>query len=226
MVGQIISVAQGKGGAGKTVVLTLIAARLIKDNAKVFILDVDPSGDALEWAEETEALGFHVDYGAIPPDEIENITPILRKIKDDYDLILVDTPGIASQATLFAVGRSDLVLIPVRPSKKDVKAMFRTYKKVLNMADNMDKEIPVFTVLSDIDKGTIITRKVRESIKENDIPLLQKEIGHLTKIREFITNGGMPEGNAAREANELVANLQIEGLLDFYKLGKKEVSHG
>jgi cellulose biosynthesis protein BcsQ len=37
-----------------------------------------------------------------------------------HDLVVIDTAGAASQATIFAIGCADLVLVPIAPSSADI----------------------------------------------------------------------------------------------------------
>lgn len=217
--GQVISVAQEKGGSGKSTILMLLAARIIKDGAKVLIVDVDPQLTAYKWAVKSEKNhDLAVDYAKISADTPEKILPGLEKYKGHYDFVFVDTAGIESQALFFVFMKSDLVLVPTKASAPDVQGMKKTYEKALQVIQGCSLETPIYAVLSDIDKGTKMTQSIRDYILDNNIPCLNKTIAHKTKIKEFLTNGGYPEGNALSEASGLLADLQTRELLDFYKV--------
>ena len=48
---KIITVAQGKGGVGKTTIAVNIAGELSRRNYNVALVDSDPQGSACQWAE-------------------------------------------------------------------------------------------------------------------------------------------------------------------------------
>jgi len=216
--GQVISVAQEKGGSGKSTILMLLAARILKDGAKILIVDLDPQQTAYKWAKKSEQKhGLELDYAQISADTPEKIIPGLTQFKEQYDFVFVDTAGIESQALFFVFMKSDLILIPAKASAPDVQGMKKTYKKALQVTQGCALDIPIFTLLSDIDQGTNMTQSIRKYILDNNIPCLSKTIGHKTKIKEFLTNGGYPQGNALSEATGLLADLQTRNLLDYYK---------
>jgi len=216
--GQVISAAQEKGGSGKSTLLMLLAARIIKDGAKVLIVDLDPQQTAYKWAKKSEQKhGLELDYAQLSADTPEKILPGLDKFKETYDFVFVDTAGIESQALFFVFMKSDLVLVPTKASAPDVQGMKKTYEKALQVIKGCSLNTPVFAVLSDIDQGTTMTQSIRKYIIDNNIPCLSKIIGHKTKIKEFLTNGGYPQGNALAEATGLLADLQTRNLLDYYK---------
>jgi chromosome partitioning protein len=55
MPGLIITLAQQKGGAGKTTVATHLAVAFALSGSSAAILDVDPQGSLGEWFERREA---------------------------------------------------------------------------------------------------------------------------------------------------------------------------
>lgn len=122
---RIISVANSKGGVGKSVVSILLAVALAKDkNKKVLILDSDAQGSVAEmYAEERR------DREEETAVEVEEIAPrkvatFLKRFGDDYDIIFIDVPRMTEQkkdqATVMLLYHCDSVLIPVIGSQVDL----------------------------------------------------------------------------------------------------------
>ena len=49
MAGKVITIAQHKGGAGKTTLAAQLSVALDQSGAKVITLDVDPQGSLTQW---------------------------------------------------------------------------------------------------------------------------------------------------------------------------------
>ena len=44
------------------------------------------------------------------------IVPLVAELHGSHDIVVIDTAGAASQATIFAIGCADLALVPIAPS--------------------------------------------------------------------------------------------------------------
>jgi len=115
--GQIITFAQQKGGAGKTTVLAHLAAAWAEAGKRVAIIDLDPQGSLTRWArlrgDPALDLVESRDYRAAAD---------MKSAARTHDFVLVDCPGAASNLLDAAVRASDLVIAPCQPSVMDVWA--------------------------------------------------------------------------------------------------------
>ncbi len=217
--GQVISFCQEKGGSGKSTMLRMLASILEKHNSelKIAILDLDPQLSSFRWAEKSaEKYNLKIEFAKIPADEQEKIGPTIKGLRKQYDIILVDTAGIESQAAFFVVLNSDVVFMPSKANDDDLRGMIKTHKKVRQVSEDSGKNVKSYAVLFDVDENTNITNQVIQVIRQYKIPCLDKRVAHRTGIKEFTTNGGHPKGTALKEAKELLGCLQKEGLLDYY----------
>lgn len=106
---QIITVANGKGGTGKTTsgIYLALAAHEAHPDAKVLLLDLDAQRSATEWASITadagDPLPFEVRRGSLQ--EVGELS--------GYDYVVIDTAPAISDASLRALSRlTDLVVVP------------------------------------------------------------------------------------------------------------------
>src|SRR5215210_3885497 len=127
MVAAIITVAQQKGGAGKTTLVVQLATALAAEGRHVALVDIDPQGSLTAWMRRREhrspqpsaELRFSMIGGW-------RLSVELDRLKREADLILVDTPPHAEAEAKAAVRAADLVLVPVQPSPLDVWASAAT----------------------------------------------------------------------------------------------------
>ncbi len=124
---RIISVANSKGGVGKSCVSALLAVALAKKKKKkVLIIDCDSQGSITDMYErEREQYGEDKD----PAIEVEELTPrkvqtFLKRFGSDYDVIFIDIPRMTDKkkdtATVMLLYNCDSVLVPVVGNEVDV----------------------------------------------------------------------------------------------------------
>lgn len=118
---KVLTVANRKGGAGKSTCAAHIAVEAVKNNIKTILIDMDPQ-KTLEmwWQKRKEELPALVD--ASP----ENLPQILMKLADSFDLCIIDTPGDASMNAIVSIKAADIVVIPSKPTAPDLTAIGRT----------------------------------------------------------------------------------------------------
>jgi len=121
MAGRIITVAQQKGGTGKTTVAAHLAVALLQRGKSVAILDVDPQGSLGEWFEARErrlgeaatGLRFRTASGWGARREA-------RDLVRDHDFVVVDTPPKSDSEARPAIEAANLVAVPVQPTPVDL----------------------------------------------------------------------------------------------------------
>src|SRR6476619_1339537 len=123
----VITVAQQKGGTGKTTLAANLAAALAPSR-RVALLDIDPQKSLGRWhnlrrarLQEAANLGFSDTSGWRLPAE-------LQRLKREHDVVFIDSPPQIDTDARVAVRAADLVLVPIQPSLPDVWAAEGTLK--------------------------------------------------------------------------------------------------
>lgn len=135
----VITFASSKGGAGKTTSAIVLATTLCRDH-KVCLIDADPAKRLLGWSEK----------GPLPARLKVMATRGERHIHDEiaaaqsqFDYVILDLEGAATRMNAFAMGESDLVIIPMGDEQQDAEGAIETLAELALEAKTMRREIPV-----------------------------------------------------------------------------------
>ena len=198
MAHSIITVATLKGGSGKSTLASCLAVYWQLKGRRSVIIDVDPQSTITRLATREKALG------GVPviKDASDDAYKQALRLVDDYDTIIIDTPGFRSKATLGCLGITDFVLVPVKPSPFDVDRMLDTLNILIN---GVGGRRPVFRcVLTQTTRDSVIAKHIRSELAEADFPVLDSEMTNRVIYPEAALWGATPsmidkKGAAARE---------------------------
>lgn len=119
---KVLTVANRKGGAGKSTCAAHFAVEAVKSGYKVVLIDLDPQQTLEGWWKKREK-------DDIPLTEANNSNlkdQIAKLSQVGFDLCIIDTPGDASQNARIGIEAADLVVIPSKPTAPDLSAIGRT----------------------------------------------------------------------------------------------------
>ena len=124
----VITVAQQKGGAGKTMLAANLAAALAQ-GARVAVLDIDPQRSLARWH------GLRAGRSGVAPIALSDLSGWrlageIDRLRRSHDVLLVDSPPQVESDAKAAIRAADLVLVPVQPSPPDLWAAEGTLRLV------------------------------------------------------------------------------------------------
>ena len=123
---RVIVLASRKGGSGKTTLSSHLAVEAERAGAgRVALADTDPQGGLAAWYNVRKAetpVFVDVSRGLL--------TAIEACRAGSVDLLIVDTPPSVTETIGAVVTHADLVIIPVRPSPNDLRAVGGTVEIV------------------------------------------------------------------------------------------------
>ncbi len=186
--GKVITVAQQKGGAGKTTLAINLAVGLMRAGLRVAVLDTDPQGSLGRWfMTRREVLA---DPGlAFATASAWGVGYECEKLRGEADVVIVDTPPKADSDLRPALREADLVLIPVASSHVDLWAT----EGVLDLARRSGK--PALIVLNRARARTRLGAEVAEAARALDAEVAPAQIANRVLYAQ-----SLGEGMAALEA--------------------------
>jgi chromosome partitioning protein len=125
---------------------------------------------------------------------------------------VIDTAGAASQATVFAVGCADAVLVPIAPSAADIVEAIKTMNLIRSASQMMRKEIPARVVLTAVQPGTNIAEHIEKEVAKAGLPVLRTRLQRLVAFQEMSFTGIAPtSGHAGVQCSNFLEDLAALG---------------
>lgn len=199
--GKVVTVAQQKGGSGKTTLAVNLAVEFRRRGMKVALLDTDPQGSLGRWfMARREARGVKgLEFSTASAWGVSYECEKLRKIND---LVIVDTPPKVDADLRPALREADLVLIPVAASHVDLWAT----DGVLDLIAREGRAAMV--VLNRWKAGTRLAEDVAQAA-EDKAKLAVARLGNRVVYAETLG-----QGLAAMEAGRGPARAEVAALAD------------
>lgn len=207
MSGTVLTVAQQKGGAGKSTLAAHLAVALLLKKKKVALVDIDPQSTLAAWFEaRRESLG-EAAGGLI----FESVTgwraaKTVETLARAADFVIVDSPPHAETDARVAVRAADLVVIPTQPSPPDVWAT----RPTLDLAEREKR--PAVLVLNRVPPRALLTDQMAEKLGDYKVRIAKARLGNRVAFAEAMALGlTAPEfkksSQAAREIRALATEL-------------------
>ncbi|MFW2542980.1 ParA family partition ATPase [Primorskyibacter sp. 2E107] len=206
MAGQVITVAQQKGGSGKTTTAVNLGVGLQALGKRVAFVDLDPQGSLGRWfmtrvenyPEKTEGMEFATSSAW-------GISYEVRKMTADFDFVIVDTPPKADSDLRPALRVAQLVVVPVSVSHVDLWAT----EGVLDLAQRENSE--TLLVMNRTRAGTRLGADVAEAAAKMDARIAEAGFANRVVYAESLGLGlgalEMPKGPAHEEVRALTAEV-------------------
>lgn len=198
----IVALLNQKGGVGKTTLALHLAGELAIRGARVLVVDADPQGSALDWAEQRSRSGLERRFGVVGLAR-ESLHRETQALAQGTDHLVIDGPprvtGIARSALLAA----DLVLVPVQPSPFDCWASAEMLR-LLEEARVFRPGLRARFVLNRCAARTLIARDTAAALADQQPPMLRSRIGQRVAFADAASSGRLVDeadqtGLAAQE---------------------------
>jgi chromosome partitioning protein len=207
MTAKVLTIAQQKGGAGKTTLAAHLAVAFARMGRRVALLDIDPQASLAAWVRLRSAHAAP----QVTPMVLSEIAgwrlgTELARLKHDSDLIIIDSPPHAETEAKVAVRSANLVLIPIQPSPMDVWASGPTVELAKAAS------VPLLVVLNRVPARGRIIEQMRARLGDLNLPICSTMIGNRIGYASSMLEGKAviehaPHTSAAKEIKLLAEEL-------------------
>ncbi|MCK0208880.1 ParA family protein [Starkeya koreensis] len=194
MSGIIITVAQQKGGSGKTTLAAHLAVAFaqlaaIRGSGRVALLDCDPQGSLGEWFEARErTLGEDATGLAFRTASGWGARREARSLARDFGVVVIDTPPKSDVESRPAIEVASLVAVPVQPTPIDLWATQPTLEMIAKEGARS------LLVINRAQSRSVLTQEIAEAILALGHPAADTRLGNRVAFA-----ASMGEGLTAQE---------------------------
>ena len=180
---KVITIAQQKGGSGKTTIAANLAAVFaIKNNLSTTILDTDPQGSLGKWFITRQEKLKSKNTIQFKTASLWGAQYEAKSLKEKSDLVIIDTPPKIDADGRPAIEVADLVLIPISPSQVD----FWATESIIELAKREKKEILIL-----INRANAKSKLIKEAVKFVNDMKVKKAKTILGNRQIFVSSMGL-----------------------------------
>ncbi len=176
----LIAFTNTKGGVGKSTLAAHLAIWLFDKGLRVALLDADDQQTSARWVRAAEPA-----ITIVSATEMEAIQKARTELLRSHDIVVADTPGKDSDAARTVTFLADLAIVPLQPSKPDLRAIKDALKSIrLAQELSAGKRPQAILVFNLTAKGDVQTRTLRQQLAANHFPIAMREVRRLNALRD------------------------------------------
>lgn len=224
----IITIANSKGGSGKSTISINLATKLALDSKDVLVIDTDEQRSVEKFCNIRSDKDINQLFTCASKSG-SALTDTIKQMVSKYDVILIDTKATINTEQKKAMLISDFVIMPTTTSQIDLSELLNMFEIVSNIKDIND-DLKSFIVLNRINPNPFLCNEpedlknfIESYTKENelqDITILDSIIHDRIDYKRSIAKGlGVCELDNENSCNkefstfydELISKIESKG---------------
>ena len=214
---RIYAAVSNKGGAGKTTLVTLLAGEYALRGERVLLIDADGRLNLSGWwrlCHNKDNVPENINVAVAASRRA--IEAEIERLRNAFDLIIVDAPGVDSTVQDTIIGSADLVLSPIQPGIKEIEAARQAAASVSEINDRQGSAILHLNLRTRI---TVPGRNLEAYRYIRPFVAGLQEAGYRTALLDT----ELFERNVYREIQNGLGTLQMQELSDPVRKARQEV---
>ena len=194
--GPVVVLVNLKGGTGKTTLATHVAEEL-----KAHLVDLDPQGDAADWASRS---------GLVEASQAHGWEDALDLVETNRQTcpVVVDCPPGEGPALRAALSIASVAVIPAKGSMQDLRAVGRMMELVDEARTHGNPSLKVGLVLNESRASTSMGEVSEDALGKVKGAVYLGPVGLRTALVEAFANGqAVHSGPARKELKSVFENL-------------------
>lgn len=171
----IITVANAKGGVGKSTIAYCLACYYSERGASCAILDEDIQQSISDSIETFRERGDDVSMELIDRTQLKSYTELADEEKYPYDIIFIDSPPVLTTQLESIYDVSDMILIPIKPSINDYNSLMRS-KDFIKEAMERNPDLVTAIVINMAVSSSTVQDSFREALAADKIKILKAQL--------------------------------------------------
>lgn len=206
MTGRVFTVAQQKGGAGKTTLVAHLAVSWSGRGRRTAVIDIDPQASLTRWVEVRRAARDGEDIGfTFVTLAGWRLAAEAERLAREHDAVLIDSPPHAETEARIAVRAASLVVIPVQPSPMDLWAT----KPTLELA--LRERRPSLLVVNRMPSRARLAEDMTAKLSALGVSVAAATLGNRVAFAESLVDGfGVSEAEPGSVAAQEIAAVGEE----------------
>ncbi len=223
----IVTIANPKGGTGKTTLVRALSGTAAHAGNDVFLIDADSRANTMRWVTMSKQMNVWPDRleaeSCLDPNQIYKLA-----LQRQYEgkVVFIDIEGTTNENLFAGLYCADIVLIPLQTTQDDVVAgMQLALNHIPVVEEDQKRKLPTMIVINQHDLVTSRAKAhepLREILRESGVTVAPQPIARRAAYQSIGAAGTLQ--TVAKSDPKAIAEMEtlLGELLTLYKTSKAE----